>query len=1171
MGVRFILGRSGTGKTRHCFDAIVASLRADPLAAGSIYWILPKQATFSAERELVTDSGLNAFCRARVLSFELLGEEVLAACGGAAVPEVSALGRQMLIGHLLRTRQNDLKFFRSVARQPGLAARLDTTFAEFERSGKDPSTVAEVIDQLPADPENPESRLLAEKLGDFHLLYRAYRDALGNERVDPHRRLEQVLTCIGDHRELKNASVYIDGFLEFTDRERRMIVALAKSCPSVEITLLVDPASKTIRDVHHLPDELSLFHRTESQYRLLVLALQEAGVRIGPPLVLKEPRRFINDGTRVIERSLFDGDGEETSDPPRTLKLVEAPDRRSEVDACARRVRAMLRTGDKSLRFRDMAVLVRDIDDYEQLIAASFREHEIPYFVDRRRSAGHHPLIQFTRAVLLIARLNWPHDHAMTLLKSGLAGVEPDDADALENYVLLHRLQESAWWDSEPWTYRRELTRGGRDADELPIETDEEAARMDRLRRALADKVMPFVDLFRREKSPPSVREIVVGLFDVYAKFAVRETIAQWMDAASDANDIEQRGEHGQVWEELTNMFDQLVDLLGDEQVDLADFIEILDVGLEQFDLALTPPRVDQVLVGQVDRTRTTAVDTVFLLGLSEGQFPRVAKEDSVLSDSDRRSLRSKSLDIDPESERRLLDEILLGYIAFTRASRRIIVSRPTSQENKSINPSAFWSRLIRLFEGIEITKEKRESEAGPESIGTPRQLVTALMRWARESDEKADQEQPWARLYQFLSDHKKYDDAIGVMRYKAWRAIGYRNEAKLSPEVAKQLNPAPLHASVTRIETFATCPFKHFARNGLKLETREDDDVTPMDLGNIYHGILERVVTRILQEKHDWPKLEPKLTREFIDQFSAEVGQTLRGELMLSTARNQYMLKRIEKTLERVCATQKAVLSRGMFRPAMAELGFGVEGGRLPAHAIKTPKGHEVKLHGRIDRVDLARGGLAALVIDYKLSDERLNLADVYHGLSLQLLTYLLVLQANGQELFGKKVVPVAAFYAKLLRQVERVPHPDEALDPNDPKFPLKAKPRGVFDARAIRQLDQALETGASEVVQARIKQDGALGNINSSDAADSEAFGALLKYVEKRIGELADRIIAGSIEVRPYRMGLTTPCPHCDYRSVCRFDPGINPYFSLQPMKRSVVLDLIRDNDAGGGERGQ
>src|SRR4051812_4850926 len=184
MGVRFIIGRAGTGKTRHCFDAIVSAMRAAPLAREAIYWILPKQATFMAERDLTMLSGLGAFCRARVLSFELLGEEVLASCGGAAVPEVSALGRQMLIGHLLRSRQNDLKFFRGVARQPGLAARLDATFAEFERCGQDPSAVAQVVAELHPDAD-VEQRLLADKLGDFHLLYKAYRDALGNERVDP--------------------------------------------------------------------------------------------------------------------------------------------------------------------------------------------------------------------------------------------------------------------------------------------------------------------------------------------------------------------------------------------------------------------------------------------------------------------------------------------------------------------------------------------------------------------------------------------------------------------------------------------------------------------------------------------------------------------------------------------------------------------------------------------------------------------------------------------------------------------------------------------------------------------------------------------------------------------------------------------------------------------------
>ncbi len=263
MGLRFVIGRAGSGKTKHCFDAIVSAMRERPLGE-PIYWILPKQATFSAERELTTLGGLAGFCRARVLSFDLLGDEVLGSpAAAAAATEVSALGRQMLLGFLLRKHQDKLRYFRSVARQPGLAARLDATFAEFERSGKDADALEALLHELSVPSDDAERDLLREKVADFHLLYRAYRDALGQELVDPHRRLELVLKCMADHVPLHGATVFIDGFLEFTDRERQIIAALAKTCASVDVTLLIDPASPTLKNLHHLPGELDLFFRTE--------------------------------------------------------------------------------------------------------------------------------------------------------------------------------------------------------------------------------------------------------------------------------------------------------------------------------------------------------------------------------------------------------------------------------------------------------------------------------------------------------------------------------------------------------------------------------------------------------------------------------------------------------------------------------------------------------------------------------------------------------------------------------------------------------------------------------------------------------------------------------------------------------------------------------------------
>ena len=135
MAVTFVMGRAGSGKSRRCFDAIVAGAARDPLGP-PIYWLLPKQATFTAERELTCCSGLEAFCRARVVSFDEFGRDIFNECGGSSIPEITPLGRQMILGHLLRQHRTKLRFFSQVARQPGLAAELDATFAEFERSGK---------------------------------------------------------------------------------------------------------------------------------------------------------------------------------------------------------------------------------------------------------------------------------------------------------------------------------------------------------------------------------------------------------------------------------------------------------------------------------------------------------------------------------------------------------------------------------------------------------------------------------------------------------------------------------------------------------------------------------------------------------------------------------------------------------------------------------------------------------------------------------------------------------------------------------------------------------------------------------------------------------------------------------------------------------------------------
>ncbi len=1202
MPIRFVIGRAGTGKTRRCFDAIANACRTSPLVGPPIYWIVPKQATFTAERELTCCAGLPAVSRARVVGFEQLARDLLDECGGSALPLITPIGRQMVIGHLLREQRDSLRYFKSVAHHPGFAAELDGTFGEFERVGKSPSDVAEFVASLDVENQSADAstQSLAAKLHDLHLLFNAYRNFLGQEHLDPHHRQAKVLDCIGGSKRIRGATVFIDGFFDFTDNERKLVAALSLHAADVEVTLRCHPNRPVFTNAHLLPDEMSTFHLIEENYRKLWFAVNEIGAQIDPTVVLRTVHRFHPHALRHLEASLATDVAKPTHNAE-GLSFIEAPDRRAEVDAVARHIQSLVGEG---FRYREIVVLVRQLDDYADLIDAGFREHRLPWFVDRRRSASHHPLLRFTRALPAVALRNWDHDALMSLLKSGLiplhrrhgdAGeISPapaiddlaDAVDQLENFVIDRRIRGQRWADESPWTFYGTLARGEEtevDPVTAPAGADEKhAAAMDILRRAAIAPLLPFVQILST-KQPQPLKAIVAALLDVFEACDVRGTLARWMQNAADQGDLEQQAEHAQVWNELVDLLDQMVVLLGDTPIIGSDFSAILDAGLESFDLAITPPAVDQILVGSIDRTRTPgSTRACIVMGLHEGGFPYNPRESSIFGDAERGTLRARDLALEPESKRRLLDEKFYAYVAFTRASERLILTRPTTDgAGRELAPSSYWTMICkRLFPSAEPLRISQDEANSSRCIGTPRQLVTRLLVWARTnpglkpgaSALGSNNDEVWSALYDKLARYSENDLSIKALKERAWRALSYNNTATLSSAIANKLFPDPLSASVSRLETFATCPFKHFARYGLKLESREEADVTALDLGNVYHGILENLVRDLVSRKYDFASAPEKYTESQIRHYATQIGESLRHELLLSNARNQYLLEHVERTLDRVIDAQREAGKRGTFKPWQTELSFGIHDdssrSNLPPFELITPLRHRVKLYGKIDRVDLIEEQAAFAVIDYKLSGSKLILQNVYNGLSLQLLTYLLVLQANGASLGGRSLTPAAGFYVKLLRKLASVSHPDEATPPDEPAFHLQEKPRGIFDASYLAALDTEFTGGTSDVVHARVNQDQTIGR--NSDAVEPAAFAALLDFTRAKLGELTDEIIGGAIDVKPYRIGNVTPCPSCEFHSVCRFEPGRDHYRNLESRSRENVIDIAIKRSTGRREGG-
>jgi ATP-dependent helicase/nuclease subunit B len=1060
MSARFVIGRAGSGKTAHLLERTIAACREDALGE-PIIWIVPRQATFLVERELCCGGDLNGFFRVQVVSFELLAREILAEVGGGAAAEVTHGGRLMILGRLLRQHQSQLRFFRGVAATGGLAEQVSAALDEMDRGGTDLSAVVPKI-------FDPANAALGDKLADLALIQTAYASFLGGQRIDPDARQRQALEAMEQSGRLRAATIFVDGFSHFTHAERRMVGGLARVCREMQISLTMDTESTVLRDVHQMPDEMSLFHQMEMEYRALAFAFSELGVKVEKPVLLRERHRFATAGLRQLETW--------TAGPAAVgVELMEAPDKRAEVEIAARRIGDWVASG---WRWRDIAVLTRQVSEYHDLIEAIFSEHGIPYFVDQRRTAAHHPAIQFLRAVVEAAAEPWDPEAMLSIIKSGLCGLTADEADELENELLLHELRGRAWAESANPLLRRVVD---------PLRAFVAAAGVGRTGRQWAEKLLAAVDAF-----------------------GIRRTLAEWIAQSPP----EQAQEHQQVWTEICELFDQLVELLGEQVMELDEFQSMLNGALEQFDLAIAPPTVDQVLVGQVDRTRTAAIKGCIVLGLSDGQFPMPAQRQSILSDADHRALG----DLEPNWQRRALDEEYLGYFAFTRASQQLVVTRPANDEAKrAIAPSSLWLKVARSFPAA--TQEP--------AVTTPRQLVGGLMQWARREASEADSWQ--APLYQWLTTKP---ERVENVRRRAWPALSYANKAEIMRNLARKLFPIPLAVEVRQLETYAACPFQHFVRYGLGLKPRKTAAVNGGDLWRVCHDVLRRLGRDVSDDQ--------------LGRFVAEAAAKLKSDGRLDDARHEHLLARMTSTLRQVAATQAAAAARGQFALASRSIRYGAEE-EMSGLAVQ----EKLLIGGEIDRVDTSSD--AAVLHDYRLDARPLRLSDVYYGLSLELVVHLLAWQQA-----GRQPPAVAVLASSMLRRLSEG-SPDEALSPGDEAFHLLHKSRGLIDERFADQFDKALLSGgASDVIAASRNKGGEFGNRDKSDILTPHELDALLAHVGKLLAEMAGDITSGVIEVRPYRMRNQTPCAMCSFNDVCRFDPR-EGYRLLQPMRRGEVLERV------------
>ena len=924
---------------------------------------------------------------------------------------------------------------------------------------------------------------LADKVTDLAALADDFKQLIGGRKNDDEDVLELAAQLLRESPEIAEADIFIDGFIFFDPQQRKILQALMQTARNVHITLTMEPR---IEDGENRR-QLGMFHRAFETFCMLKKLAAELKIELQLTR-LSEPRRFETPALRLLEEKMFEF-------PPTLpsvecsiegVKVLEAASRRVEVEMLARDIRRLI---EKDFRAREIGVLIRD-ESYADLIKPVFEKHGIRYFNDAKREGAHHPLAELIRSA--IEMQNWRVEAIFRCLRTGFFEIAREEIDLLENYALEFGVRgRKKWTQVEPWTWhRREVD------DDLDRQSDwqkERSAAADAIRRKIIEPFSEFTERLRESKSMKSRSE---ALYAFLERLNVYDTLSNWSKAAAEAGDLALSREHLKIWDDVTVMLEQFVEALGEDEVTAREFEALVNEGLDALKVSLIPPGLDEVTVAQFDQNSLQNSRAIYILGFSDGLMPRRSTEKGLFSDADRLHLRDSGLEISLGGIESSLAEKFLLYRALTEAREYLWLSYPLADaEGKAMKGSALLDRLSALLPSI-------KKEFAPIDVLSPEE-----------------------------------------------RREFFASEMKLDKETARKLfaHNNKLNGNVSRFEKFMSCPFKHFAQYGLRLEERREWKFMPPDVGNILHALLKKFGERVAASDRRWGDIDDDEMQAIVDELLAELAPRLRNQLMKSTKAYEYQLERIRRlsvtSLRRLIAFDRA----SKFHPRLLEEAFKLEEGQL-------------ELNGRIDRIDVDESDEYFLIMDYKTgSDVTLKAADFYFGLNLQLLTYLLA--AN--ELGGGQLKPAGMFYF-LLRYPPMTVDADMSEEAAREKLESDLKMPGMMlnDSAIVKRIDSD-----QQFIKAKLNNDGSLSKTtNAKSAAEIER---LLQYVREIFQNIGEKILGGEIAARPFKKdGEQNGCRYCEYKAVCGFDPDSKNWLYVPNWNDAEALKHI-DKKLAGGER--
>ena len=1106
MGIRFIFGRAGTGKSRFCLEQMKKKIENYD-NQHKLVLIVPEQYTFDTEKkflDIVTEKGL---LRGEVLSFKRMAHRVSEECGGRTELRISDSGRNMLIYKLLKDKSEELQYFNRMAKKQGFSSIVSKVITEFKKYNISGEILSSKEDEI-----NDEE--LKKKISDLKLIFNSFNEILHKRFIDSDDELTFLAKRLKDCNIYDDAEIWIDEFTTFTPQQLEVIKVLAKKAKVVNITLCSDSLSGG-SDI----DYTDIFDAIKNTENSILRIMKEGNISYLEPIDLNKGQsyRFLNnEDLQHLERHFFTYPFKEYKGKANNVRIYKANNSYDEVEVVAKDILRMVR--DNGYRFKDIAVVCRNIDEYEKISTVIFNEYNIPFFIDKKREILNNPLVVVIISSLEILASNWSYESVFKYLKSGLVNVERDYIDILENYILANGIKGYKW------------TKDLYDKENISEEENTILEIMEEIRS-------PLMKLHNRIKGKNKVRDFATNLYEFLNELNVFKTLEVWLEEFNSLGLQDKIKEYIQVPEMVIEILDQVVEVLGDEVLDIKEFTKILISGFEERDIGVIPMSLDQVNIGDISRVKGREVKALYLIGVNDGVLPAANKEEGIISDRERELLRNIGIRLASDTKSRAFEEQFIVYTALTIPSEYLMVTFPMADfEGKSLRPSIIIPRLKKVLPNVVEESEIyniRDRRDKFNKITAPTPTFNELISALRMEFEKENVDEYWAQAFKWFENNEEFKNKSNRM----FKGLTYTNLVEKIPrEKIKRLYQSEnkkLIFNVSRIE-----------------------------------NVLDDFTNTVRNEKIAWSDLNRERCKVIVNELVDKRLESDSNSILNSTKKYKYFADRFKRTITKSVMVISEQMRKGKFEVFKNEFAFGGFSDGEPIK-IDLPSNETVYLVGRVDRIDTLDldGNTYIKIVDYKSGAKKFNLTEVYYGLQIQLLVYLDALIKNSKYILQKQAMPGAILYFRIDDPIikSKKQLTEEEIKDNILKE-LKMSGLLLKDINVVKAMDNDMDS-YSLIIPAAIKKDGNF--TSSSSVITEEQFDTLRKYVNDKMSEICEEMLSGEIKIEPCKNNNTAYCSYCDYSSVCQFDTSIenNKYRVVLKKSNDEAWKLIKDEVEKGG----